>query len=131
MHFLAVLGKDMMLGWSVPGLPKRCSKCYPPQSTLGHGGVFRDIFDYLTPGSRSRIYFSKIYHLDWDNVCISKPSWLWSKDPAYREILAVIKHCCCANDRYWRTIYQHGVWIPRNVACQVVSDGWAFTDAYL
>lgn len=53
-----------------------------------------------------------------------------SVDPQYRDILEVIKLTCCSNDRFWRTIYEHGVWIPYDVGVQIVQDGWAFTDGY-
>lgn len=53
-----------------------------------------------------------------------------SAEPQYREILEVIKVTCVANDRYWRSIYSHGMWIPRREAVQIVTDGWTFTDGY-
>ena len=50
-----------------------------------------------------------------------------AKDPKYWDILAVIQRTCVASDRFWRTIYQNGLWIPKTVAIQIVSDGWSFT----
>ncbi|CAL1151298.1 unnamed protein product [Cladocopium goreaui] len=44
----------------------------------------------------------------------------------FKDILAVIKTSICANDRFWRAIYAHGIWIPRLVAEQIVKDGWVF-----
>ncbi|CAK9086695.1 unnamed protein product [Durusdinium trenchii] len=52
-------------------------------------------------------------------------------EPQYREILEVIKVTCVANDRYWRSIYSHGMWIPRREAVQIVTDGWTFTEPKL
>lgn len=39
----------------------------------------------------------------------------------------MITYTCISVDRFWRTIYQQGLWIPRNIALQLVSDGWTFT----
>lgn len=50
-----------------------------------------------------------------------------AKDPKYWDILAIIQRTCVASDRFWRTIYQNGLWIPKTVAMQIVSDGWSFT----
>lgn len=44
-----------------------------------------------------------------------------------KDILSVIKCTVSASDRFWRTIYESGIWIPRPVASKVVMDGWMLT----
>ena len=50
--------------------------------------------------------------------------------PEFRDMLAVLKWSCTAVNRFWRTIYGSWIWLPRDVATQVVSDGWAFVESW-
>ena len=45
-------------------------------------------------------------------------------------MLAVLKWSCAAVNRFWRTIYGSWMWFPRDVATQVLSDGWAFLESW-
>ena len=38
------------------------------------------------------------------------------QDPMYLEIMDVLKCVVPVIDNFWRTIYNHGIWIPRDVA---------------
>ncbi|CAL1135200.1 unnamed protein product, partial [Cladocopium goreaui] len=35
------------------------------------------------------------------------------KDDDFKDILSVIRYTASASDRFWRTLYRYGVWIPR------------------
>jgi len=50
--------------------------------------------------------------------------------PEFRDMLAVLKWSCTAINRFWRTIYGSWIWLPQDVATQVVSDGWAFLESW-
>lgn len=51
------------------------------------------------------------------------------QDNQFKDILAVIKISVSAADRFWHELYQHGIWIPRHVAEDVVKNGWKMTDS--
>lgn len=44
-----------------------------------------------------------------------------------KDILSVIKCIVSASDRFWRAIYESGIWISRPVASKLVIDGWTLT----
>lgn len=51
-----------------------------------------------------------------------------TQEEEYKDMLEVLTIACLAIDRFWRTIYNHGVWIPRGTAEGLVSEGFIFTD---
>ncbi|CAK8989484.1 Uncharacterized protein SCF082_LOCUS1828 [Durusdinium trenchii] len=51
-----------------------------------------------------------------------------ASEEEYKDMLEVLTIACLAIDRFWRTIYNHGVWIPRGTAEGLVSEGFIFTD---
>ncbi|CAL1132202.1 unnamed protein product [Cladocopium goreaui] len=53
-----------------------------------------------------------------------------SADDDFKDILSVIRYTASASDRFWRTLYRYGVWIPRKVGTKLVNDGWQMTDGY-
>lgn len=52
---------------------------------------------------------------------------LCTQENQFKDILEVIQYTCTACDRFWRTTYQQGIFIPRDVGVQLVADGFAFT----
>ena len=53
------------------------------------------------------------------------------QDDNFKEILSVIRYTASASDRFWRTLYSCGVWIPRKLGTELVNDGWQMTDTSL
>ena len=48
----------------------------------------------------------------------------------YLEIMNVLKCVVPVIDKFWRTVYNHGIWIPRHVADVLVAEGWIFLVAH-
>lgn len=91
-------------------------------------------------GAEQAVLF--LYTLEWVGLPLGKLSityiyWFsWGsyllptcEEDKFTEIFEVLKWSCVANDRFWRAIYSHGIFIPRAAAVQIVDDGFALTEA--
>ena len=79
-------------------------------------------------GYGSCMFLFLLYSWGYAILCnIFERETLGIQEGRFKDILAVIKTSICANDRFWRAIYAHGIWIPRLVAEQIVKDGWQLT----
>jgi len=84
------------------------------------------VYIYIVDGSCMFLFL--LYSWGYAILCnIFEGKTLGIQEGRFKDILAVIKTSICANDRFWRAIYAHGIWIPRLVAEQIVKDGWQLT----
>jgi hypothetical protein len=127
LHSRMAWGKAMIaLSW-VPGWRKKFSRYRSPRSPPEHG--FQHVFSWVWLLLTIVVPYTR--WVGWPppknwNIASLNPF----KDNVYRDIFEVMKYCCCVSDRFWRTIYNCGLWIPRDVALELVSDGWDFTAAH-
>lgn len=66
-------------------------------------------------------------------ACNTKPPMViancsTTKDESFKDIIQVISIAATASDRFWRALYAHGIWIPREVGEKLVENGWLLTD---
>ena len=53
------------------------------------------------------------------------------QEPKFREILAVARYTVDASSKFWRQIYNFGIWMPREIAEECCFFGWRIAEACL
>ncbi|CAK9042534.1 unnamed protein product [Durusdinium trenchii] len=55
---------------------------------------------------------------------------LTSIEHEWRDTLEVLRWACAGINRFWRSVYGHGLWLGRDEASALIEDGWTFVEGY-
>ena len=125
------LAKGMTLQLWGPGWTKSSGKSMWPQQTLASVKAASEDHFILSLAFLTFLHFHSLSRWAWHYFYFDTPMPSYALEaPEFRDMLAVLKWSCTAINRFWRTIYGSWIWLPQDVATQVVSDGWAFLESW-
>ena len=102
-----------------------------PQQTLASVKAASEDHFILSLAFLTFLHFHSLSLWAWHYFYFDTPMPSYALEaPEFRDMLAVLKWSCTAINRFWRTIYGSWIWLPQDVATQVVSDGWAFLESW-
>ena len=102
-----------------------------PQQTLASVKAASEDHFILSLAFLTFLHFHSLSRWAWHYFYFDTPMPSYALEaPEFRDMLAVLKWSCTAINRFWRTIYGSWIWLPQDVATQVVSDGWAFLESW-
>ena len=131
-NYPAGLGKGFDSGVVGAWLDAELTQVLPASLATGLKGLVDQLLSFdmglFAIHTKISVYHTWFYHVvPKRTMAAFGVAMMCAQDLRFQEVAEVLIWTSHACSRYWRTIYASGLWLNRNTARQIVSDGWAFT----